>query len=70
MTLETRKKVVSKLKGTMSDGKYPINDQHSANSAWDLRNNSTTHSAADVIAHIRQRVADLGLKMPSDSGSS
>lgn len=54
---------------TMSDGKFPISDQHSAQSAWDLRNNSTTHGAADVVTHIRKAVAELGLTMPKDANA-
>lgn len=50
----------------MADGKFPISDQKSANSAWKLRNHSTTHSEADVVAHIRKACKALGLKFPGD----
>jgi 2'-5' RNA ligase len=50
---------------TMSDGKYPISDQKSANSAWKLRNHSD-HSESEVVAHIRRACTKLGLKFPGD----
>jgi 2'-5' RNA ligase len=57
----------------MSDGKYPISDQKSANSAWKLRSHSDTHSEESVIEHIRRACKKLGLTFPggdapSDSG--
>lgn len=48
----------------LSDGTYPIYNQEDADNAWELRNNSKSHSAASVVAHIRKRVDALGLKMP------
>ncbi len=48
----------------MSDGKYPIATQKDAKDAWELRNHSTTHSEASVIAHIRRACQKLGLKFP------
>lgn len=51
---------------TMADGKYPISDQHSANSAWKLRNHSDSHSEAEVVAHIRRACSKLGLHFPGD----
>lgn len=54
----------SKLKGTLPNGSYPITNQHEADSAWKLRNNSKQYTSADVINHIRSRVQTLGLKMP------
>lgn len=50
----------------MSDGKYPILTQQDVQDAWDLRNHSTTHSEAEVVAHIRKAVATLGLTMPKN----
>lgn len=50
----------------MSDGKFPISDQHSANSAWKLRSHSDTHSEASVVAHIRRACKALGLKFPGE----
>jgi len=50
----------------MSDGKYPIATQKDAKDAWDLRNHSTTHSEAEVVAHIRKAVKKFGLTMPGN----
>ena len=55
--------------GTMPNGSYPIRNQHQANSAWKLRAHSKDYSEAQVVAHIRQRVAALGLKMPTSKDS-
>lgn len=48
----------------MSDGHYPITDQHSANSAWKLRGSSKHHTKAEVEKHIAAAVKKLGLKHP------
>lgn len=54
----------------MANGSYPISDQHSANSAWKLRNHSKEYSEAQVVAHIRAAVAKLGLTMPKNADDS
>jgi hypothetical protein len=61
-----RDAAIAKLKDATIKGKYPITDQHSADSAWKLRHNSTTVSPAEVVAHIKERVAALGLTMPKN----
>lgn len=55
---------VRKKAGMKGTGAYPIVDQDSANRAWDLRNNGRA-SEEEVVAHIRAKVKQLGLKMPS-----
>lgn len=55
--------------GTMPNGSYPIRNQHQADSAWNLRGHSKDYSEAQVVAHIRQRVSALGLKMPTNKDS-
>lgn len=51
----------------MANGSYPISDQHSANSAWKLRNHSKDYSEAQVVAHIRAACKSLGLHFPGDT---
>lgn len=51
---------------TMAGGKYPISDQHSANSAWKLRNNGKGVTEEQVVAHIRAACRALGLHFPGE----
>lgn len=53
--------------GTMKNGSYPINNQHEADAAWDLRGRSKSYSEAAVVRHIENRVRKLGLKNPRNS---
>lgn len=53
--------------GTMPNGSYPINSAHQAKAAFDLRNNSKTYSAGEILAHIKSRVGSLKIPMPGGS---
>jgi hypothetical protein len=53
----------------MHDGKYPIDSCADVEDAWGLRNHSTTHTAAEVVRHVRHAASELGCDGPWNDGS-